>query len=449
MALALDHGICYTFGMNHAYKSRIADAVLADKLSYMGAVLVRGPKWCGKTTTCEQVAKSAIYMDDPELMAQNQDYAAINVKDLLRGDRPRLIDEWQLAPQFWDAVRYEVDHSPGLGHFILTGSSVPPETDVNAKPEVRKIHHTGTGRIAKMTMRTMSLFESGDSSGEVSIGELLRGEAFSGASAKPMRLEDMAFFSCRGGWPAATSMESRRHALKYAHEYFVAVTESDISRVDGVPRNPDRVKKLMRSYARLQGTQAKTSAIREDMRAHDSGDMGDNAIREYLNALRRIFVVEDMSAWSPSLRSKSAVRTSDTRYFVDPSIVAVALGAKPENLLADLRTFGFVFEALAIRDLRVYADAVGGEVRHYLDRNGLECDAVISDEDGNYGLIEIKLGGEPLIEKGADALNKLVSKIDTDRMNPPAFKMVLTSVGDYAYTRKDGIIVCPIGALKP
>ena len=449
MALAPNHGICYDFGMNHAYKSRIADAVLADKLSYMGAVLVRGPKWCGKTTTCEQVAKSAIYMDDPELTTQNQDYAAINVKDLLRGDRPRLIDEWQLAPRFWDAVRYEVDHSPCFGHFILTGSSVPPETDVNAKPEVRKIHHTGTGRIAKMTMRTMSLFESEDSSGEVSIGKLLRGEAFSGASAKPMRLEDVAYLSCRGGWPVATSMASRRHALKYAQEYFAAVTESDISRVDGVPRDPDRVKKLMRSYARLQGTQAKTSAIREDMRTHDSGDMGDNAIREYLNALRRIFVVDDLPAWSPSLRSKSAIRTSDTRYFVDPSIVTVSLGAKPENLLADLRTFGFVFETLAIRDLRVYADAVGGEVRHYLDRNGLECDAVISDEDGNYGLVEIKLGGEPLIEKGAEALGKLALKIDTNRMKPPAFKMVLAAVGDYAYTRKDGIIVCPIGALKP
>lgn len=435
--------------MNFTYKSRIADAVLADKLSYMGAVLVRGPKWCGKTTTCEQIAKSAIYMDDPELMTQYQDYAAINVKDLLRGAQPRLIDEWQFAPQFWDAVRYEVDHSSGFGHFILTGSSVPPETDVNAKPGVRKIHHTGTGRIAKMTMRTMSLFESGDSSGEVSVGDLLRSKAFSGASAKSMRLEDMAFLACRGGWPVATLMESRRSALKYAHEYYVAVTESDISRVDGVPRDPERVKKLMRSYARLQGTQAKISAIREDMKEHDAGDMGDNAVREYLNALRRILVVEDLPAWSPLLRSKSAVRTSDTRYFVDPSIVAVSLGAKPENLLADLRTFGFVFETLAIRDLRVYADAVGGEVRHYLDRNGLECDAVISDEDGNYGLVEIKLGGEALIEKGADSLNKLASKIDTGRMKPPAFKMVLTAVGDYAYTRKDGIVVCPICALKP
>jgi len=435
--------------MNSAYKRRIADVVLADKLTYMGAVLVRGPKWCGKTTTCEQVAKSAIYLDDPELMTQYQDYAAINVKDLLRGEQPRLIDEWQLAPQFWDAVRYEVDHSPGFGHFILTGSSVPPETDANAKPEIRKIHHTGTGRIAKMTMRTMSLFESGDSSGEVSVGALLRGEPFSSAKANSMRLEDVAFLSCRGGWPIATLMESRRRALRYAHEYYVSVTESDISRVDGVPRDPDRVKKLMRSYARLQGTQAKISAIREDMRTHDSGDMGDNAVREYLNALRRIFVVEDLPAWSPALRSKSAVRTSDTRYFVDPSIVAVSLGANPENLLADLRTFGFMFETLAVRDLRVYADALGGEVRHYLDRNGLECDAVISDEDGDYGLVEIKLGGEPLIEKGVGALNKLALKIDTNRMKPPAFKMVLTAVGDYAYTRKDGIIVCPIGTLKP
>lgn len=435
--------------MNFTYKSRIADVVLADKLSYMGAVLVRGPKWCGKTTTCEQIAKSAIYMDDPELMVQNRDYAAINVKDLLRGERPRLIDEWQLAPQFWDAVRYDVDHSHGFGHFILTGSSVPPEADVNEKSEIRKIHHTGTGRIAKMTMRSMSLFESGDSSGEVGIGGLLRGETLPGALAKPMRLEDMAFLACRGGWPAATSIASRRRALKYAHEYFVSVVESDVARVDGVPRDPDRVKKLMRSYARLQGTQAKISAIRDDMRAHDSGDMGNNAVRAYLDALRKIFVVEDLPAWSPALRSKSVIRTSDTRYFVDPSIVAVSLGATPENLLADLRTFGFVFETLAIRDLRVYADAVGGEVRHYLDRNGLECDAVVSDEDGNYGLVEIKLGGETLIEKGADAMERLASKIDTDRVKPPAFKMVLTAVGDCAYTRRDGVVVCPIAALRP
>ena len=406
------------------YKRRIADFVLKDKLSYMGAVLVRGPKWCGKTTTCEQIAKSAIYMDDPELMEQNRNYASINVRDLLRGARPRLIDEWQLAPQFWDGVRFEVDHSIGFGHFILTGSSVPVETDFDAKPELRKVHHTGTG--------------------------LLRGETFSGAKAQSMRLDDIAFLVCRGGWPVAVGIEARRKALRYAHEYYEAVTESDISRVDGIPRNPERVRKLMRSYARLQGTQAKISAIRSDMSAHDSGDMGDNAIREYVNALRRIFVVEDLPAWSPSLRSKSAVRTSDTRYFVDPSIVAVALGAKPETLLADLRTLGLAFETLSVRDLRVYADALGGEVRHYLDRNGLECDAIVSDEDGNYGLVEIKLGGDELIGKGASTLDKLAAKIDVGRMNPPAFKMVLTAVGDYAYTRKeDGIIVCPIAALRP
>ena len=435
--------------MIDTYKKRIADFVLKDKLSYMGAVLVRGPKWCGKTTTCEQIAKSAIYMDDPELMEQHRNYASINVKDLLRGARPRLIDEWQLAPQFWDAVRFEVDHAAGFGHFILTGSSVPVETDVKAKPEVRKVHHTGTGRIARMTMRTMSLFESGESSGEVSLGALLKGEPFSGAKARVARLEDVAFLACRGGWPVAAGMESRRRALRYAHEYYEAVTESDISRVDGVPRDPDRVRKLMRSYARLQGSQANISVIRADMSAHDSGDMGDNAIREYLNALRRIFVVEDMSAWSPALRSKSAVRTSDTRYFVDPSIASVALGATPENLLSDLRTLGVVFETLAIRDLRVYSDAAGGDVRHYLDRNGLECDAVVSDEDGNYGLVEIKLGGAELIEKGVDSLGRLAGKIDTARMKPPAFKMVLTAVGDYAYKHEDGVIVCPISALRP
>ena len=434
--------------MTSAYKKRIADIVLKEKLSYMGAVLVRGPKWCGKTTTCEQIAKSAIYMDDPELREQNRDYAAISVKDLLRGERPRLIDEWQLAPQFWDSVRFEVDHSTGPGHFILTGSSVPPETDLTSKPEVRKIHHTGTGRIARMTMRTMSLSESGESSGEVSLGALLRGEAFAGAKSEALRLADIAFLACRGGWPVAAGIENERRALKYAHEYYESVTESDVSRVDGVPRNPERVRKLMRSYARLQGTQAKIAAIRADMAAHDSGDMGDNAIREYLNALRRIFVIEDLPAWSPALRSKAAVRTSDTRYFVDPSIMTVAMGAKPNDLLADLRTFGFVFETLAIRDLRIYVDALGGTVHHYLDRTGLECDAIVSDEDGDYGLVEIKLGGDELIGNGIKTLQKLAGKIDTDRMKPPAFKMVLTAVGNFAYRTDDGIVVCPIGALR-
>ena len=435
--------------MTTQYRPRIADVVLKEKLSYMGAVLVRGPKWCGKTTTCEQVARSAIYMDDPELREQNRSYASINVKDLLRGEKPRLIDEWQLAPQFWDGVRFAVDHTPGFGHFILTGSSVPMETDVNAKPEVRKVHHTGTGRIARMTMRTMSLFESGESSGEVSLAALLRGEGLSRAAARPMRLADMAFLACRGGWPVAAGAGTGRGALRYAREYYEAVTESDVSRVDGVPRDPERVRKLMRSYARLQGSQAKISAIRTDMAAHDSGNMGDNAVREYLNALRRIFVVEDAPAWSPSLRSKSAVRTSDTRYFVDPSVATVALGAKPEDLLADLRTLGTVFETLAVRDLRVYADASGGEVRHYLDRNGLECDAVVSDEEGDYGLVEIKLGGAELIGKGAATLGKLATKIDTDRQKPPAFKMVLTAVGDFAYRRpEDGVIVCPVSALR-
>ena len=435
--------------MNSPYRKRIADNLLTDKLSYMGAILVQGPKWCGKTTTCEQVAQSALYMDDPELVQQYQTYAAINVKDLLRGNQPRLIDEWQLAPQFWDAVRFDVDHARGFGHFILTGSSVPPEADVNGGRNTRTIHHTGTGRIARVTMRTMSLYESGESSGEVSIGALLHGEKLAGGRAVAMRLEDIAFIACRGGWPLAVEMGAESKALRYAREYYDAVVESDISRIDGVQRNPDRVRKLMRSYARLQGTQSNVSAIRQDMTNHESRDMGDSAISEYLNALRRIFVVEDMGAWSPALRVRSAVRTSDTRYFIDPSIAAVSLGARPSSLLDDLRTFGFVFETLAVRDLRVYADAVGGEVRHYLDRNGLECDTIVSDEDGNYGLVEVKLGGSELIEKGALALNRLAAKIDAERMSSPAFKMVLTAVGDYAYERPDGIVVCPIAALKP
>ena len=427
--------------MKIAYKSRIADAVLADKLSYMGAVLVRGPKWCGKTTTCEQIAKSAIYMDDPELSIQNQDYAAINVKDLLRGDRPRLIDEWQLAPQFWDAVRYEVDHSPGLGHFILTGSSVPADQS--------EIFHSGAGRFAWMKMRPMSLWESGESSGTISISELIAGKEMTTEDARPLGLEEIAFILCRGGWPEAVA-QSGKAAIWQAFDYVDGVAESDISRFDGVARDPERARTLMRSYARLQGTQAGIGVITEDLSEHEGMPISENTVNSYLNALRGIFVIDDVTAWHPNLRRKTTIRTSDTRYFADPSIATAALGVGPDALMDDLPTFGLLFETMAIRDLRAYADALDASVHHYLDRNGLECDAVFRMRDGRYGLVEVKLGGDELVEAGCSSLNKLSSLIDTAKMRQPAFKMVLTAVGEYAYRRKeDGIFICPLSSLKP
>ena len=426
--------------MSKSYKIRIADQLLARKLAGVGAVLIEGPKWCGKTTTCEQVAESILYMADPETHEQNLRAAQINIKDLLEGGRPRLIDEWQEVPKFWDAVRYAVDHSDADGQFILTGSAVPPDSD--------EIIHTGTGRIAKLRMRPMTLWESGESSGGVSFSSLFAGESLTTAPAKPWRLKDIAHLTCRGGWPRAV-LQRPEISLDRAFEYYEAVVGSDISRVDKVPRDPERVKRLMRSYARLQGTQSNLSAIRKDMKEHDDRTLDEDTVGSYLKALRKIFVVEDVPAWSPCLRSRAVVRTSDTRYFSDPSIATAAMELGPGDLMNDLRSFGYFFETLAMRDLRTYAEANFGSISHYLDKNGLECDAVMRVRRGAYGLIEIKLGGEDLIEEAAKTLRSLAQIIDMDKMKEPSFRMVVTATGDLAYRREDGVIVCPIGCLRP
>ena len=420
------------------YIKRVADEILKRKLEVMGAVLIEGPKWCGKTTTAEQCAGSILYMADPLEEQRNMSLFEVNPRALLAGKTPRLIDEWQIVPRLWDVVRFEVDHRDDLGQFILTGSAVPPSLD--------SIKHTGTGRIARMIMRPMSLFESGDSTGDVSLlslfdnSNLMMGES-------NLTLEDIAFLICRGGWPKAVGMDKRR-VLDLAIEYYTAVVESDISRVDNVSRDRDRVRRLMKSYARHQGAQVNISVICEDIKANESEDLSSDTIASYISALRKIFVIEDVEAWNPNLRSKTAIRTSDTRYYIDPSIATAALGLGPKNLVADLNTMGLFFETLCIRDLRVFAESMGGRVYHYRDKTGLECDAVVVLNDGRYGLIEIKLGGDTQIEEGAKTLNKLADRIDTDKMSEPAFKMVLTAVGRYAYPRVDGVLVVPIGCLK-
>lgn len=422
------------------YKNRICDALLSRKLAGVGAVLLEGPKWCGKTTTCEQLAKSVLYMGDPETRDKNLQIAALDIGTLLEGAHPRLIDEWQEFPKFWDAIRYRVDHSDGFGHYILTGSAVPPD--------VTEITHSGTGRIVRLKMRPMSLWESCESSGSVSLAKLLEGESVSVLACRELKLLDVAYLVCRGGWPRAVEQRGDM-ALDRAEEYYDATVNVDISKVDRVPRDPERVMRLMRSYARLQGTQSKFTAIKQDMSEHDSDTLDEDTVRSYVNALKKIFVVEDVPAWCPCLRSKVVVRTSDTRYFTDPSIVTAALGLGPGDLVRDPRSFGNFFETMAVRDLRCYAEACGGRVSHYLDANGLECDAVVHLRNGTFGLVEIKLGGEELIEKGAATLNSLASIVDDQKMKGPAFRMVLTAVGAYAYTRKDGVVVCPISALKP
>ena len=420
------------------YKKRIADKLLKYRLEEVGAVLIEGPKWCGKTTTAEQQAKSVLYMADPDNQKSYIEMADLRIKMLLKGDNPRLIDEWQIIPQIWDAIRFDVDHRGEEGLYVLTGSAVPASTE--------NIHHAGTGRFAWITMRTMTLWESGESTGEVSLAELFRGNPDI-AGFNKLKIEDIAYVICRGGWPSSVS-KNRRAALRQAYDYYDAVVKTDISRVDEVSRNSERTKLLLRSYARSQGGQVSIGAIRQDMMANDDETLADKTVQSYIGALKKIFVIEDMPAWNPNLRSKTAIRSADTRYFVDPSIAVAALGLGPEDLVNDLETFGLLFETLCVRDLRVYADALDGMVYHYRDKNGLECDAVIHLRNGAYGLVEIKLGGAAAIEKGASTLMELASKIDTTKMKVPAFLMVLTAVGDYAYQRKDGIYVVPVGCLK-
>ena len=420
------------------YRKRIADEILARKLEGKGAVLIEGPKWCGKTTTAEQIAASILYMDEPEKKEQNITMSELNPKRLLKGAAPRLIDEWQIAPKLWDAIRFEVDHRGELGQFVLTGSAVPADT--------KEITHSGTGRFTRLTMRPMSLYESGDSTGEVSLKDLFDGAAeIDGASE--LDIDRLAFLVCRGGWPQAVDMRDEI-ALDQAMDYYAAVVRSDINRADGVQKNSKKVHRLMRSYARNQGSQIPNTVLAQDVSANDEVSMSDETVAAYVSALRKIFVVEDMPAWNPNLRFRTAIRSSDTRYYIDPSIAAAALGIGPNDLVNDLKTFGFLFETLCIRDLRVFADSLNGEVYHYRDRDGQECDAVAHLGNGKYGLIEIKLGGDRLIEEGAKSLKAMEAKIDTDKMNAPSFLMVLTGTGDYAYRRQDGVYVVPIGCLK-
>ncbi|MBR5319312.1 MAG: ATP-binding protein [Peptococcaceae bacterium] len=420
------------------YRKRIADDILKRKLEGKGAVLIEGPKWCGKTTTAEQIAASVLYMDEPETKAQNIAMAELNPKRLLKGDTPRVIDEWQLAPKLWDAIRFEVDHRGELGQFVLTGSAVPADT--------KEITHSGTGRFTWLTMRPMSLYESGESTGEISLKELFTTpETIDGESH--INLDRLAFLVCRGGWPQSVGMQDEI-ALDQAIDYYDAVVHLDINRADNVNKNPERVKRFMRSYARNQGSQTANTVLANDISANDGATIDDETVASYVNALKKIFVIEDMPAWNPNLRSKAAIRSSDTRYYIDPSIAAAALGIGPQDLIADLKTFGFLFETLCVRDLRVFADAMNGSVYHYRDKDGLECDAVVHLRNGAYGLVEIKLGGDSLIEEGAKTLTALAKKIDTDKMNAPAFSMVLVGIGNYAYRRKDGIYVVPIGCLR-
>lgn len=420
------------------YKPRIVDSILQDKLEAKGAVVVEGPKWCGKTTTAMQFSKSILRMDEPSKRDGYIQLADIAPEQLLRGDTPRLVDEWQIAPKIWDAARYEIDSRNKEGQFILTGSAVPKESD--------EIIHSGTGRFSWLMMRPMSLFESGESSGDVSLEALFsQQDKISGINS--IDFNKLAFLICRGGWPRSVDMNEKA-ALAQATDYYDAVVKSDINRADGVNKHPERVKRLMRSYARNQGAQISFTMLKDDIKANDTENINEYTVASYINALKKIFVIEDMAAWNPNLRSKTSIRTSDTRYFIDPSIAVASLGIGPNDLVNDLNTMGLLFETLCVRDLRVYSDCIGGDVYHYRDKTGLECDTVIHLRNGNYGLAEIKLGGEKLVEEGAKNLKTLAQKIDNTKMPNPSFMMVIVGIGNYAYKREDGVLVVPIGCLK-
>ena len=425
---------------NVLYKKRIADLIIERRLQGKGAVLIEGPKWCGKTTTAKQYAQSLLDLGDSTILSNAQISLQVNPKSLLVGDVPRLIDEWQTIPSLWDMIRSEVDRRQDVGQFILTGSSVPIEQE--------KIVHSGTGRIGRITMRPMSLWESGESNGGVSLNDLFEGKKID-IQNSDLTLEDIAYLICRGGWPKATLL-NKNIALDEAFDYYEAIYKTDIHRVDNVRRNSERTRLLLRSYARNQGSSVSLNLLANDIKNNDNVSITYETVSDYIDALKKLFVIEDMPAWNPNLRSKSAIQTSDTRYFIDPSIAVNALSIGPSDLMNDLQTFGLFFESMAVRDLRVYADALQGNIFHFRNSAGLECDAVLHRRNGTYGLIEIKLGGSNLIDQGAKTLLNLVNKIDGEKMPMPSFLMVLTAIGDYSYQRpNDGVWVVPIGCLKP
>lgn len=377
-------------------------------------------------------------LGDSNVLRQSLQMMELSPITLLEGDTPRLIDEWQTIPPLWDTIRSEVDRRGDFSQFILTGSSVLPDAESTI--------HSGTGRFARIKMRPMSLLESGESTGSVSLTKLFEGEPLK-PQVNQKGLEDIAYYTCRGGWPQATLLEGEI-ALDQALDYFDSVVERDIQRVDGVKRNADRSRLLLRSYARHISQQVSYATIKADMLSNDSQTLDEDTVADYIKALKRLFVIEDLEAWNPNIRSKAAIRTSDTRHFVDPSIGTAALGLGPKDLMNDLESFGLFFEDLAVRDLRIFADVLDGRLYHYRDSSGLECDTVLHRRNGTYALIEIKLGGEKAIEEAADSMKQLAETIDHTRMPQPSFLMVLTAVGPYAYRRPDGIFVVPITCLN-
>ena len=422
--------------MENKYLKRIADRVLQERLAASGAVLIEGPKWCGKTRTALENSKSHLFMQDPDKAISYLKAADTKPSLLLKGDTPRLLDEWQTAPVLWDAVRFMVDQRGKSGQFILTGSAVPKDN---------VLQHTGTGRISRLLMRPMSLYESMESNGSVSLKALFDGETEID-NFSTLTIEQIAFAIVRGGWPASIG-ESEKIALRHAIDYVEAIINADVSRVDGIEKNPVRVRALLRSLSRNISTLATIRTIHDDIAMGDADEsISEKTISQYLGALDRIFVTENLPAWNPALRSKTAIRTSPKRQFVDPSIASAVMRLTPSRLLEDFNYFGFLFESLCDRDLRIYAEAIDGQVFHYRDGSGLEADAVIALNDGRWAAVEVKLGSKE-IEDAAVHLLELKNKVNTEKMREPSFLMILTGT-EIAYRREDGVYVVPLGCLK-
>ncbi len=427
---------------NHAkivmYYHRLIEKEIELKLKTSGAIVVAGPKFSGKTTTCMLYQKSFVKLNTKHTIAM----ARMNPKTMLKGEYPRLIDEWQKAPDIWNQVKDDLDSNYVFGKYILTGSSTPAD-----KTEV---HHSGAGRITPIKMRPMSLWESGESKGTISLLDLFNGgKDFPWDLNQDSSLEDIAHSICRGGWPISV-LAPKDISIEITKNYWNGLfVFEDCENERFRNKKPDVLKMIVRSYARHISTEAAISTIIADVRQSNERTMDTKTFDDYMEALKDLYIIEDMAAWNPNIRSKTAIRSTPTRHFIDTSIACRALGIMPNDLLRDLESFGLFFEDMAVRDLRIYAATIGGEVLHYRDNAGLECDAIIHLEDGRWGAIEIKLGGDELIEAGANSLKLLKAKIEEkSNEKAPSFLMVLTAIGS-SYRREDGVFVAPINLLKP
>lgn len=419
------------------YVNRIIDNELKQKLSIVGAVLIKGPKWCGKTTSAKQVAKSVLEMQNPDLQENYIELANTKPSLLLEGEKPRLIDEWQLAPKLWNAVRYSVDSIGLPNQYILTGSATPNEDSTL---------HSGVGRFAFLTMKPMTLFESGDSNGKISLSDILNGNRNIDGIKTDLTYERIAYVLCRGGWPAALNL-SEKQALQIAKNYIDVLCDSDISRIDGVRRNPSLARAILKSYARQDSTIDSNQSLFEDVKANYS-DVSERTIIEYLDVLKRLYIIEEIEAWNPNIRSKTAIRTSPKKSMIDPSLAVAALGCSPKELMLDIRTYGLLFENLVNRDLSVYVNSIDGILRHYRDRYNLECDNIIHFENGKYALVEVKLGGTKIKEAESHllTLQNLIIQ-NQPKLGKPEFLMIITGT-EMAYNTENGVMVVPIGCLK-